>query len=81
MSYTNPSYCLTLALQGLTLIYRIHHNKKEGGLQEAEGLLDLVDDVALLHHHEQLPLDQHHQEDEVQRHVQHHLVQNEEKYR
>ena len=62
---------------GLTLIYRIHHNKKEGGLQEAEGLLAIVDDVALLHHHEQLPLDQHHQEDEVQRHVQHHLVQNE----
>ena len=61
---------------GLTLIYRIHHNKKEGGLQEAEGLLAVVD-VALLHHHEQLPLDQHHQEDEVQRRVQHHLVQNE----
>ena len=55
MSYTYSSYCLTLALQGLTLIYRIHHNKKEGGLQEAEGLLAIVDDVALLHHHEQLP--------------------------
>ena len=77
MSYTYSSYCLTRALQGLTLIYRIHHNKKEGGLEEAEGLLDIVDDVALLHHHEQLPLDQHHQEDEVQRRVQHHLVQNE----
>ena len=60
-----------------THLYRIHHNKKEGGLQEAEGLLAVVDDVALLHRHEQLPLDQHHQEDEVQRRVQHHLVQNE----
>ena len=67
----------TQALLGLTLIYRINHNKKEGGLEEAEGLLAIVDDVALLHHHEQLPLDQHHQEGEVQRHVQHHLVQNE----
>ena len=77
MSYTYSSFCLTRALQGLTLIYRIHHNKKEGGLEEAEGLLDIVDDIALLHHHEQLPLDQPHQEDEVQRRVQHHLVQNE----
>ena len=57
MSYTYSSYCLTRALQGLTLTYRIHHNKKEGGREEAEGLLAIVDDVALLHHHQQLPLD------------------------
>ena len=67
----------TQALLGLTLIYRIHHNKKEGDLEDAEGVLALVHDVALLHPHEQLPLDQHNQEDEAQRHVQHHLVQNE----
>ena len=77
MSYTNPSLSYFSSTRSNTHLHRIHHNKKEGGLQEAEGLLAIVDDVALLHHHEQLPLDQHHQEDEVQRHVQHHLVQNE----
>ena len=76
MSYTYSSYCLTRALQGLTLIYRIHHNKTEGGLEEAEGVLALVDDVAHLHHHAHQPVHQHDQEDEVQLHVQHHLVQN-----